>query len=714
MHSPMTLVSRYFERDLSWLSFNYRVLMEAADTSLPLYDRIGFMAIYSSNLDEFFRVRVASIRSLLQLNKPKINRELAYEPAVLLQEIYAVVDKQQNEYGAILRNSILPGLRENGIIIYQNEPLTEAHQQEVKHYFRSKVLSYVQPVLLNEAGARKPFLENRAIYFIVKLRLKNTQDGEQVKYAHLNIPSDQLPRFVELSKTAGKHYFIFLDDIVRLNLGSVFPGYEVLEAYSIKLNRDAELNIIDEFDGDLKDKIKNQLSQRELGPPARFLYDATMPEDTLEFLLETFELSKEDLFPGGRYHNLYDLMKLPNPITPDLQSAPLVPLLHPKLESVESVLEAMETQDYLLHFPYHSYDYILRFFNEAAIDPLVEEIKITLYRIAANSFIANALISAARNGKKVTVFVEVKARFDEENNLRWAEKMKKAGIDIIYSLPALKVHAKIALIHRKTADGQIQRYAYLGTGNFNENTARIYTDHGLLTCHRKMTKEMEAVFAYLCGDKQKRHFKHLLVSQFNLQECFLEMIDREIKQAKAGDKASIIIKLNNLEDEKMIDKLYEASQAGVQVELIIRGICCLIPQVEGLSENIQVTRLVDRFLEHARVFIFYNGGDTEVYLASADWMKRNLYRRIEVGFPVYDEIMKAELMEIIRFQLQDNTKAVWLDTHQHNMSIKSATNETRIRAQMDTYQWLKQKQESFYKPEKMDSENHLKNPLSSL
>jgi polyphosphate kinase len=690
----MTLVSRYFERDLSWLSFNYRVLMEAADASLPLYDRIQFMAIYSSNLDEFFRVRVASIRSLLQLNKPKINRELAYEPAVLLQEIYETVNKQQNEYGAILRNSILPVLKENGIIIYQNEPLTETLLQEVKHYFRSKVLSYVQPVLLNEAGARKPFLENRAIYFIVKLRLKNTQEGEQNKYAHLNIPSDQLPRFVELSKIGGKHYFIFLDDIVRLNLGSVFPGYEVMEAYSIKLNRDAELNITDEFEGDLKEKIKNRLSQREIGPPARFLYDAAMPEDILEFLSETFDLSKEDLFPGGRYHNLYDLMKLPNPLSPDLQSAPLIPLMHLKLESVESVLEAMETQDYLLHFPYHSYDYILRFFNEAAIDPLVEEIKITLYRIAANSFIANALISAARNGKKVTVFVEVKARFDEENNLRWAEKMKKAGIDIIYSLPALKVHAKIALVNRRTADGELKRYAYLGTGNFNENTARIYTDHGLLTCHRKITKEMESVFEYLCGDKQKRHFKHLLVSQFNLQERFSEMIDREIRQAKRGEKASIIIKLNNLEDEKMIDKLYEASQAGVEVELIIRGICCLIPGVEGLSENIRITRLVDRFLEHARVFIFHNSGDTEVYLASADWMKRNLYRRIEVGFPVYDQTLKTELMEIINLQLQDTTKAVQLDTHQQNKAISALPEQRLVRAQTDIYQWLQNKQDT--------------------
>jgi polyphosphate kinase len=372
------------------------------------------------------------------------------------------------------------------------------------------------------------------------------------------------------------------------------------------------------------------------------------------------------------------------------------------LEKVESIFEAMEIHDYLLHFPYHSYDYILRFFNEAAIDPLVKEIKITLYRIAANSFIANALISAARNGKKVTVFVEVKARFDEENNLRWADKMKKAGIEIIYSLPGLKVHAKIALVTRESVSGSPRRYAYLGTGNFNENTARIYTDHGLLTCHQKITKEMDHVFEYLCGSKHKFHFTHLLVSQFNLQERFIDMIDREISHANNRNKAQITLKLNNLEDEKMVDKLYEASRAGVEVNLIVRGICCLVPQVVGLSENIRVIRLVDKFLEHARVFIFHNKGNTEVYLASADWMKRNLYRRIEVGFPIFDEVLKQELLEIIKFQLKDNTKAVWLDAEQNNHPVMPHLGYSLTRAQTDTYQWLKQKEGARNQTESVD------------
>jgi polyphosphate kinase len=415
----------------------------------------------------------------------------------------------------------------------------------------------------------------------------------------------------------------------------------------------------------------------------------------LQALAQTFELKKDDLFPGGRYHNLYDLFKLPNPLSPRLRGALMEPLLQRELENTESILQAMEQKDYLLHFPYHSYDYILRFFNEAAIDPAVEEIKITLYRIAAHSFIANALISAARNGKKVTVFVEVKARFDEENNLRWADKMKEAGVEIIYSLPGLKVHAKVALVTRRLADGRKKRYAYLGTGNFNENTARTYTDHGLLTCHSKFTKELSHVFDYLCGHKKEFHFKHLLVAQFNMQEKFIRLIDREIVHARNGLSASICLKLNNLEDEKMIDKLYEASQAGVQVRLIIRGICCLVPGVAGLSENIHVIRLVDTFLEHSRVFVFGNNQEPEVYLASADWMKRNLYRRVEVGFPVYQQELKEEIMQILDLQLRDNLKAVWLDHKQENLPVLPQLDSPLLRAQTEIYEWLKRKEEQY-------------------
>ncbi|MFC5535242.1 polyphosphate kinase 1 [Rhodocytophaga aerolata] len=691
----MQQVSRYFPRDLSWLSFNYRVLLEAKDATLPLYDRLQFMAIYSSNLDEFFRVRVAFIRSLIRLDKPKLKRELSYDPTVLLQHMYEEVHRQQTDYGYILRNSILPGLRENNIILYQQEPLHALHEQEIRHFFRSKVLSYLQPVLLGGSTANKPFLENRALYLFVKLRSKHRLEESESVYAHLNIPSEHLPRFVELQKVEGINYYMFLDDIIRYNLASVFPGYEVVEAYSIKLNRDAELYITDEFTGDLQEKIKKSLRQREVGPPARFLYDASMPEAMRQFLANTFELQKDDFFPGGKYHNLYDLLKLPNPCAPALRSPVLTPLLVQALENTESVLDAMEEKDHLLHFPYQSYDYILRFFNEAAIDPAVQEIKITLYRIAAHSFIANALISAARNGKKVTVFVEVKARFDEENNLRWAEKMKEAGIEIIYSLPGLKVHAKVALVIRKDAQGAEKKYAYFGTGNFNENTARFYTDHSLLTCHPKLTKELSKVFDYVCGQKKDLHFKRLLVSQFNLQETFLELINREIGYAKKGLPASIIIKLNNLEEETMIDQLYEASQAGVEISLIIRGVCCLVPGVKGLSENIRVIRLVDHYLEHARVFVFGNNHNPEVYLASADWMKRNLYRRIEVGFPIYDEAGKAEILKLIHFQLQDNMKAVWLDSNQQNHPVLPELDKPLIRAQTQVYEWLKQKEEKY-------------------
>jgi polyphosphate kinase len=454
------------------------------------------------------------------------------------------------------------------------------------------------------------------------------------------------------------------------------------------MNRDEDLNIEDEYSGDLVEKIKKQLDKKGKGTPTRFLYDRDMPRYFLRFLTKTFDLKKEDLVAGGRYHNLNDLMKLPNPLKPDLEYPTLPPLEHPALDSSDSIFAAIEKEDQILHFPYHSYDNVLRFFNEAAIDPEVDSISVTLYRIANQSLIANALISAAFNGKKVTVFVEVKARFDEENNLYWAQKMEGAGIRIIYSIPGLKVHAKVALVIRKTGD--IKRgYAYLGTGNFNESTATIYADHGLFTTNQEIVEELGNVFRYLYKKKVKKDFEHLLVSQFNMKEKFLELIDKEIEAAKIGEKSGIIIKLNNLEQKEMIEKLYEASRAGVTVQIIVRGICCLTPGVEGLSENIKVMRIIDRFLEHARVFIFQNNGNEKIFLSSADWMHRNLDRRVEVGFPIYQANIKEEIKKIIDLQLNDNTKAVSIDRNQKNLPCGNGS-EKPIRAQMDIYEWLLQ------------------------
>ena len=678
-----TISPCYFDRDLSWLSFNYRVLMEAKNQQLPLYDRIKFLGIYSSNLDEFFRVRVASLKSLTAIDKKKIRKKLAFEPDKLLDQIVTTVTQQQNEFGSIFQKNIIPGLRRERIILYQKEKLTKLQLKFIKDFFLSKVLSYLQPVILSSNSEH--FLKNRQLYLIVNLISK-----EENVTAYLNIPSEMLPRFVELPASRGKNYFMYLDDLIRANLSYVFPGYTLKESYSVKLNRDAELYIEDEYSGNLVEKISKNLSKRNIGVPSRFLYDHRMPEELLQQAMKIFGIEENDCVEGGRYHNLHDLMNLPNPRKPALESGRLLPLAHQMIDECESIFQAIDQRDQMLHFPYHSYDYVLRFFNEAAIHPNVKEIKVTLYRIAKFSYIANALISAARNGKKVCVFLEIKARFDEENNLKWAKEMEEAGIKILYSMPGLKVHAKIAYVRLKE-NGQDKEYAYLGTGNFNEVTAGIYADHALLTAHTGMVNDLKAVFDFLEKEKPISRLQYLMVAQSNMLDQLLALIDQEMMHAREGKMANIIIKLNNLEEKVMIDKLYEASQTGVHIQLIIRGICCLIPGVKGLSENIRVIRLVDQYLEHARIFIFHNNGKEHIYMSSADWMGRNLYRRIEVGFPIFHEKIKKEISTLITLQLSDNTKACFLDHKLNNRYVTTSDHTKKVRAQQDFYYWLRKK-----------------------
>jgi polyphosphate kinase len=517
-------ISKYFDRDLSWLSFNKRVLEEAGDHSVPLYERIKFLAIYSSNLDEFFRVRVATLRSIADIDRKKINKQIGVNPKELLKQILEEVNTQLNEFGRISREELMPELEENNIIIYKDEELLKKHRKVVKQYFKSNVLSYLQPVIINEEMETPPFLNNRALYFIVELNKVGDEDKIPT-FATLNIPTDHLSRYFELPEIDGVYYFIHLDDIVLRHIDFLFPGYEVISCKSVKLNRDADLLIEDEYAGDLVEKIKKQLNSRNIGVPSRFLHDSAMPKHVLNFLIKIYKLQEEDIVIGGRYHNRSDLMSLPNPLGSKLEYKKQRPIEKRVLENVVSLFEAIEEQDHMLHFPYQSYDYVLRFFNEAAIDPHVKEIKATFYRVASDSFIMNALISAVKNGKKVTVFVELKARFDEENNLKWAAKLEREGIKIIYSIPGLKVHAKMALVIREV-DNVKKGFAFLGTGNFNENTASIYTDHGLLTCHDEIVKEMNKVFLFLYKRKPVEGLKHLLVSQFNIVDRFCEMIDR--------------------------------------------------------------------------------------------------------------------------------------------------------------------------------------------
>lgn len=661
---------QYFNRDLSWLTFNKRVLEEAANEQVPLLERIKFLSIYSSNLDEFYRVRMPVLRALQKIGKKKSNDINADAQADLLQQASDMILSQQQRFGHILTTQLLPGFKAEKIHLLYNESLPDELQEEISQYFLSTVLAFLQPVSLDDEHGFFP--ENNKLYFLIEVN-----NGKANKQVLLNIPSDDLPRFLSIKKASGQ-YIIFLDDVIRHNLDKLFAGQEITNCFSFKITRDAELDLKDEYSGDLSEQIEKQLNKRDLGYATRFLHQADMPPQVMESLSKYLNLNKPTTVEGGRYHNLKDFATLP--IADPKFSFEKWPAAHlPGVSVSQPLAEAIKQKDLLINTPYQSYDIVLRFFNEAANNPNVEEISVTLYRVASDSKIANALISAAKNGKKVRVVVELKARFDEANNIKWAKKMKSAGIDIVYSVTALKVHAKIALVKTRS-NNRISYSGLLATGNFNEGTARFYTDHILFTGNHKLLREVELLFIFLSKREKpskENHikFKNILVAQFNLQERFLELIDREIGLAKQGKPAGIIIKMNNLEEKGMINKLYEASQAGVKVSLIIRGICCLIPGLAGMSENITVKRIVDRYLEHGRIFIFNNDGDTEVFMGSADWMNRNIHHRIEVCFPVLDEGLKQQICKIVDLQLNDNVQAVLIDEHLNNIKQEASGND---------------------------------------
>ncbi|MBC7949250.1 MAG: polyphosphate kinase 1 [Chitinophagaceae bacterium] len=680
----------FLNRDLSWLSFNHRVLMEAADESVPLFSRISFLSIFSSNLDEFFRVRMPAIFAFTSIKGKKTSLREEY-PKDLVQQVQAVLHRQLEEYGSILTQQILPSLKENHICLYYGEPIHSIHLETIREYFLSRVLSFLQPVILHKGKPNEVFLENNALYFIADLECMD--EPEVHVYAVLNIPSGNLPRFLPLPSIEEDNYILFLDDVIRENLQEVFRGYRVHGAWSVKVTRDAEMVLEDEFAGDIAEKIEKQLEKREVGHSTRFLFDSAMPEVIKAFIQDYFLLRAEEMVGGGRYHNLRDLGSLPNPFKGKLVYPDWPSVNHPGFDNHHSVFKSISQEDKLLHLPYHSYNTILRFFNEAAIDPNVKEISVTLYRVASDSHIVNALISAARNGKKVTVFVELKARFDEANNLRWSKRMKSAGIKIINSLPGLKVHAKVALVKRME-NHEEKYYSLLATGNFNEATGRFYTDHVFFTANEEFSDDLQLLFGYLKAHKfvtSNHHvpFKHILVSQFNMVSHFYELIDREIKNVQKGKPGRIIIKVNNLQERGVISRLYTASQAGVKVDLIVRSICCAAPGLPEVSENITVHRLVDRYLEHARIFVFHNNGETEYFMGSADWMSRNLYSRIEVCFPIYDKKLGEQVGYILDLQMKDNKKAVFLTSELENVRKPILPDEEKIMAQEATYEFVK-------------------------
>lgn len=667
----------YHKRDISWLSFNHRVLQEAKDPAVPLYERIKFLAIYSSNLDEFFRVRVSALRQFQKIDKKERKSILEVKPKKELREIKKIVHQQQVEFGIIFRSQIIPTLREKGILLLNDHHLFNREQKLfAQEYFQEKVLPHLQYQRIEDTFD-VPFLQNRNLYFVAVL-------AQSDELGLVNIPSDVLPRFITLPGADGQFQVTFLDEIMRANLEQLFPE-GVQAAYSIKISRDAELYIDDEYTGDLREKIKASLAERSIGAPTRLLYDSSMSIELTKRLKDIFQLKKNDLFPGARYHNFSDFFAFPAPAgSENLFDVPMPPLPHPVLDQAQSIFQVIGNQDILLHFPYQKYDYIPRWIEEAAADPAVEEIKITLYRVAKNSSIAQALVRAQENGKKVTAFVEVKARFDEASNLHWGETLQAAGAQVIYSRPGIKVHSKILLITRREAAG-LRHYTYLGTGNFNEKTATLYTDHALLTADERLSLEVAEVFHFLEEKPLERSFQHLMVSPVNSRRKFVACVEREIANAKAGQMAWMMIKMNSLEDQAMIDKLYEASQAGVQIQLIIRGMCCLVPGVPGLSDNIEAISIIDRFLEHARIYYFANGGQEELYLASADWMTRNLDRRVEVVFPIYDPLHKQELVKMLHTQWADNVKARVLNSSLDNLRKVVAAGEATLQAQKEIY-----------------------------
>ncbi len=686
----METENKYFERELSWLSFNRLVLDQTKDKTLPLFERIKFCAIYDSNLDEFYRIRVAYYQGLRDVPK-KSRKVLDYSPKLVLSKIKEEVTKQLKEFEDIFYNQIIPELEESGIILWQNQKLKKKHEDYLKDYFSKEVLPEIQPVLLSSSGAVMSFLKDNVIYLALKIHKKSRPPEYKSNYAVIQVPSNTLGRFVSLPDLNGKYLYMFTEDVIRKHLYMIFPGYHIEATYSIKLSRNADLMIEDEFSGNLLNKLKKSLKQRKTGLPARFTYDGRMTEDVKEVLQLAFNLSGKDFFAVGKYLNFSDLTQLKNPFSPKLESAPLKQLKHPVIDKYDSIINAVEENDLLLHFPYQTYDYVLRFFHEAATNPEIDEIKTTQYRVATNSAIVNALIAAAGNGKEVTVFVEVKARFDEENNIAFADKMREAGINVIASIPGLKVHAKAALaIKNSSKKGKRKSYAFLGTGNFNEKTARQYADEGFFTSDKNITKDLEKLFLYLENPVESFNFKHILVSGFNLLPDLKEKINREIINAQEGKKTHLIFKLNGLGDKEVIDLLYDAGSKGVKIDLIVRGICKLRPNMP-FSKNITITRIVDRFLEHSRIYAFYNSGNREVYLSSSDFLTRNLRRRIETAFPVYNPELINEIFDILNFQLRDNTKAKILDKNINNNDKKILPGSKKYRSQIDIYNYLKEK-----------------------
>jgi polyphosphate kinase len=680
------LEQKYIDREKSWLAFNARVLQEAGDDTVPLLDRMRFLGIFSNNLDEFFRVRFAAIRrlSLSGISGEKYFGGISAQQ--LIKDITEIVIQQQSESLRILNNIESKLVTEN-IFIINEKDINDEQEIFLKDFFIQTLSPELVTIILNDL-AEFPILKDSSGYLAVKLVMKKDLE---VRYAIIEIPK-MINRFVVLPNNKEKQYVILIDDVIRHNLSSIFNifDYESVSAHMIKITRDAQLDIDSDLSKSMLEKISTSVKDRRIGEPVRFIYDQEIDKDTLQFFLDKMKIDATDsIIPGGRYHNRRDYMDFPNLGRYDLLYKKNDPLPIPGLSLEGSILEKISERDYLLNAPYQSFSYLIKFLREAALDPKVTSIKITLYRLAKNSQIISSLINAAKNGKKVTVQIELQARFDEASNISYSEQMQTEGIELIFGIKGLKVHSKVCVIERLEKD-KIKRYGFISTGNFNEATAKIYTDVTLFTCHSQILKDVSKIFEFFDINYKVQRYKHLIVSPQYTRHRFVKMIDREITNAIAGRKAYMKLKMNSLSDLLMIDKLYEASKYGVKIQLEVRGICSLIPGIKGLSENIEAISIVDNYLEHSRIYIFGNGGLPEVYISSADFMTRNIDARVEVTCPIYDLDIKNELIDNFDLGWKGNVKARY---HSYKLDNKYRVrgNSPIFRAQLETYKYYQKK-----------------------
>jgi len=689
----MTETIKMVPKEISWLSFNERVLQEAMDKSVPIIERVRFLGIFSSNFDEFYKVRFADVKRRIIIDEAHGRDRGAKKLQMTIQE---KADKLQTKFDEVYKEVMIDLARRN-IFLVNEEQLDDYQTKWLKNYFIKSILPFISPILLNNDINLLDFLQDEYSYLAVSMSRK-----KETTYALIEIPTENVPRFIVLPEKKGKRRktLILLDNIIHLFLNEIFSAhfnYDQIECYSMKMTRDAEYDLGNEVEQSLLENMSMSLKQRLTALPVRFTYEQDMPKKMFNYIKKLLKISDLDsISKVGRYQNFKDFLGFPNVGPVYLENSSLPPLRSYDFDKYDSSFEAIKANDILLYYPYYSFNHITEWVRQASYDPKVRSIKINIYRVAKNSRIIKAMIDAANNGKEVTVIVELQARFDEKANIKWAHRLTNAGVKVLFGVPGLKIHSKLCLISRREGD-EIVRYAHLGTGNFNEKTAHIYTDFALLTANQELAMEVRKVFTYIENPYRPVEFQHLLVSPNNARLSIVSMIEREIKHAKAGKKAAMTVKVNNLVDTQLIKLLYSASQAGVKIRMIIRGMCALVPGVKGISENIHIISIVDRFLEHPRVFIFENNGKKDTFISSADWMTRNLDNRIEVGCPVYDPVLKKRIQSLLELQFKDRVKARIIDEAMSNQYVPRG-NKKKVRSQIAIYDFLKKVEKEKLKP----------------